>query len=101
VRLGDVFEYPYTEVLPALRQLVQRCGAQHLHWGTDMPFQNRFCTYQQSRRYLERECGRLLNSVELEQIMGRTAQRLLGMAEEQPNGHGTTDALESRAVAAL
>jgi hypothetical protein len=82
VRLGDVFEYPYTEVLPALHRLVSRCGAEQLHYGTDMPFQNRFCTYQQSRRYLERQVGAGgLSSLELEYIMGKTAQQLLGIEE--------------------
>ena len=34
VRVGDVFEYPYVEVWPAVRTLVERCGAEHLLWGT-------------------------------------------------------------------
>ena len=52
VRLGDLFDYPYREVWPALQEMVARLGARRLLWGTDMPFQNRFCTYRQSRRWL-------------------------------------------------
>ena len=42
VRLGDIFEYPYREVWPTLREMVERIGPANLMWGTDMPFQNRF-----------------------------------------------------------
>lgn len=77
VRLGDVFDYPYREVWPALEMMLRRVGARNLMWGTDMPFQNRFCTYRQSRRWIE-TCG-LLNDGELADVMGNTAMRLLGI----------------------
>ena len=51
VRIGDIFDYPYRQVWPTLQEMVERIGADHLHWGTDMPFQNRFCTYRQSRQW--------------------------------------------------
>ena len=77
VRVGDVFEYPYTEVRPALRTLVERCGAEHLLWGTDMPFQNRFCTYRQSRTYIETHCSEFIDDAQLSLLLGGTAQRVL------------------------
>jgi hypothetical protein len=55
--------------------MVERIGADQLLWGTDMPFQNRFCTYGQSRAWLERHCG--LGRDELESLMGGTAARIL------------------------
>ena len=75
VRLGDLFDYPYREVWPALEAMLRRVGAHNLLWGTDMPFQNRFCTYRQSRRWIE-ACG-LLTAAELVDVMGGTAARLL------------------------
>ena len=56
VRLGDLFDFPYREVWPTLEAMVRNIGADHLLWGTDMPFQNRFCTYNQSRRWIEKYC---------------------------------------------
>ena len=81
VRLGDIFDYPYREVWPTLAAMVERIGAGHLLWGTDMPFQNRFCTYRQSRRWIEVPFAQWsgLGADELAQIMGGTAARLLGV----------------------
>jgi predicted TIM-barrel fold metal-dependent hydrolase len=83
VRLGDVFDYPYREVWPTLEAMLRRVGADNLLWGTDMPFQNRFCTYRQSRRWIE-TCG-LLEPDELAAVMGGTAARLLRLGD-QPQG---------------
>ena len=80
VRIGDLFDYPYQEVHPTLEQLVERIGSQRLHWGTDMPFQNRFCTYRQSRRWIEHSCD-FLNTEQVADIMGRTASRILNLEE--------------------
>jgi predicted TIM-barrel fold metal-dependent hydrolase len=85
VRLGDLFDYPYREVWPALETMLRRVGSRNLVWGTDMPFQNRFCTYRQSRRWIE-TCG-LLNDSELADVMGDTTMRLLGIdAPAGPRG---------------
>ena len=78
VRLGDIFDYPYREVWPTLQAMVERIGADNLLWGTDMPFQNRFCTYRQSRDWIERYCD-FLSDAELAAIMGGTAKRILGI----------------------
>ncbi|MCL0099633.1 amidohydrolase [Dehalococcoidia bacterium] len=78
VRLGDIFDYPYEEVWETLEQMVLRIGADNLLWGTDMPFQNRFCTYQQSRKWIESYC-KFLSDAELASVMGNTAGRILGI----------------------
>ena len=70
VRLGDLFDFPYREVWPTLEAMVRNIGADHLLWGTDMPFQNRFCTYNQSRRWIEKYCE-FLGKDELDQDHGR------------------------------
>jgi len=78
VRIGDWFDYPYAQVWPTLEQMVERVGANRLLWGTDMPFQNRFCTYQQSRAWIEKYCE-FLSADDLALIMGGTAARILGL----------------------
>lgn len=77
VRIGDLFDYPYVECRPAVEAMLRHIGADRLLWGTDMPFQNRFCTYRQSRRFLERHCGDLLSDDDLRKLMGGTAAALL------------------------
>jgi len=84
VRLGDLFDYPYREVWPALEAMLRNVGARNLMWGTDMPFQNRFCTYRQSRRWLE-TCG-VLTGADLADVMGDTAARLLGIERHGEEG---------------
>ena len=83
VRIGDLFDYPYREVWPALSQMVQRIGPSRLLYGTDMPFQNRFCTYRQSRHWIERHFAPAtgLGDADLAQIMGDAAARVLGMGK--------------------
>jgi predicted TIM-barrel fold metal-dependent hydrolase len=80
VRVGDLYDYPYRACLPILEAMVEHIGVDRLMWGTDMPFQNRFCTYRQSREYIERYAG-FLSATELAAIMGGTAARLLDLPE--------------------
>jgi predicted TIM-barrel fold metal-dependent hydrolase len=78
VRLGDLFDFPYREVWPVLAAMVEHVGADHLLWGTDMPFQNRFCTYRQSRQWIEKYCD-FLSAEDLALIMGGTVARILAL----------------------
>ena len=78
VRIGDMFDFPYPQVSPTIQEMVERIGADHLMWGTDMPFQNRHCTYRQSRDHIEKYCD-FLNQEEIDLIMGGTAARVLGL----------------------
>ena len=84
VRLGDVFDYPYREVWPTLSEMIERIGADRLLWGTDMPFQNRFCTYRQSRKWIEVPFADWagLGEEQMSMIMGGTAARLLRVVEQ-------------------
>ncbi len=79
VRIGDLFDYPYRETWPALEEMADRIGSDRLLWGTDMPFQNRFCTYRQSRNWIEKYAD-YLSEVDLAAIMGGTAARVLGIS---------------------
>jgi predicted TIM-barrel fold metal-dependent hydrolase len=86
VRLGDLFAYPYREVWPLVEEMCRRIGPNRLLWGSDMPFQNRFCTYRQSRDWL----GEFLGQPELRAIMGGTAARLLRLDQlPEPAGAGS------------
>ena len=81
VRVGDIFDYPYEEVWPVMADMVERIGPDRLLYGTDMPFQNRFCTYRQSRHWIERRFAPStgLPPDDLARIMGGAAARVLGI----------------------
>ena len=79
IRIGDLFDFPYKKVWPVLETMVEHVGVERLNWGTDMPFQNRFCTYRQSRDWIERYCE-FLSREDLAMLMGGTCARLLGMS---------------------
>ncbi len=78
VRIGDVFDYPWVACQPVLAEMAERIGCDRLLWGTDMPFQNRFCTYRQSRDWIERYAT-FLDPAQLTALMGGTAARLLSI----------------------
>ena len=80
VRIGDTFDFPYREVFPTIQSMVENIGADRLLWGTDMPFQNRHCTYRQSRDHIEKYCD-FLSQDDLDLIMGGTASRILGLSK--------------------
>ena len=78
VRIGDLWDFPYREVIPTFQSMVERIGADRLMWGTDMPFQNRHCTYRQSIDHIVKYCD-FLSQEEMDLIMGGTAARVLGL----------------------
>ena len=82
MRVGDKLDYPYPACRPWLRAMLAEVGADRLLWGTDMPFQNRFCTYRQSRSYIEGYCRDFISDAEMADLMGGTCARLLGVTEE-------------------
>ena len=49
--------------------MVEHIGADRLMWGTDMPFQNRHCTYRQSIDHIVKYCD-FLSQEEMDLIMG-------------------------------
>lgn len=77
IRIGDWWDYPYRETWPAIEQMVNRIGSHRLLWGTDMPFQNRFCTYRQSREYIEKYLT-FLGPGDRAAIMGGNVAKLVG-----------------------
>ena len=78
VRIGDMWDFPYREAIPTFQSMVEHIGADRLMWGTDMPFQNRHCTYKQSIDHIVKYCD-FLSQEEIDLIMGGTAARVLGL----------------------
>ena len=53
---GAMWEYPYVEARPVVREYYERLGPDRLVWGSDMPNVERNCTYRQSLDYLRLHC---------------------------------------------
>ena len=53
---GAVYDYPFREVRPVIREYYERLGPTRLCWGSDMPNVERHATYRQSLAYLRDYC---------------------------------------------
>ena len=53
---GAVFDYPFREVQPIIREYYERLGPKRLCWGSDLPNVERHATYRQSLAYLRDYC---------------------------------------------
>lgn len=67
--------YPYRDGMPYVEAAVAAFGADRCLWGSDFPHVLAGCGYVRNRNFLPRE-ARFLSSVDLEAIMGGTAERL-------------------------
>lgn len=79
ISLGNLWDYPYTEIHSAVAHLVDRLGSDRLVWGTDMPNVERFCTYRQTLETFTTHCRGLLSDADIANIVGGTSARLLGL----------------------
>jgi predicted TIM-barrel fold metal-dependent hydrolase len=77
ITCGGVWEYPYRELWPYIRQLQEWFGPEKLVWGSDMPNVERFCTYKQSYQYLT-HCD-FISEQDRDLILSRNAARLFGL----------------------
>ena len=50
---GGKQEYPYLQAQDHIRALYEQLGPECLVWGSDMPNVERFCTYRQTRTYMD------------------------------------------------
>jgi predicted TIM-barrel fold metal-dependent hydrolase len=73
-----MWEYPWREAVPTIKECVQRVGADRLIWGTDLPMVARFCTYRQTLDQYRAHCD-FLSESELQDIIGGTAARVMGL----------------------
>ncbi|MGQ0664645.1 MAG: amidohydrolase family protein [Pseudomonadota bacterium] len=72
---GGVWDYPYREAHPLIRDLRDQVGVERLMWGSDMPNVERFCTYRQSLDYVRKYCD-FLSPREMDLVLGGNAARL-------------------------
>jgi predicted TIM-barrel fold metal-dependent hydrolase len=79
ISLGNVWDYPYTELHGTIAELVDRLGSERLMWGTDMPNVERFCTYRQTLETFTVHCRGLVADADIANIVGGTAARLFGI----------------------
>jgi predicted TIM-barrel fold metal-dependent hydrolase len=76
---GGRWDYPYPEAQALIRGMRDLFGAGKLVWGSDMPNVERFCTYKQSLDYVRNYCS-FLTPAEKDQVLGRNAADLIGLA---------------------
>jgi hypothetical protein len=69
-------------------------------WGTDMPFQNRFCTYHQSRVWIEKYCA-FLDRESPGKIMGARQPAFSDSEAGGPQILGGTSGLDVTRAATL
>jgi predicted TIM-barrel fold metal-dependent hydrolase len=72
---GAIWEYPYTEARPIIREYYERFGPDRLAWGSDMPNVERHCTYKQSLDYLRLHCD-FIPSGDMGNICGANVARM-------------------------
>lgn len=78
IQIGNIWEYPWKEAEPTVKECVDNIGAHRLMWGTDMPMVGRFCTYKQSMNQFRLHCD-FLSEGERADILGGTVSRLMGI----------------------
>ena len=72
---GAIWEYPYMEARPIIREYYERFGPERLAWASDMPNVERHCTYRQSLDYLRLHCD-FIPSQDMAKICGGNTARL-------------------------
>ena len=72
---GAIWEYPYVEARPIIREYYERLGPDRLVWGSDMPNLERHCTYKQSLDYLRMHCD-FIPADDMAKICGDNLVRL-------------------------
>lgn len=74
---GFIWDYPFVEALPVVREYYERFGADRLAWASDMPNVERHCTYKQSLDYLRLHCD-FIPQADMAKILGGNVARLFG-----------------------
>jgi len=72
---GAIYEYPFVETHPIVREYYERFGPDRLAWGSDMPNVERHCTYKQSLDYLRFHCD-FIPPDEMAKICGGNVARM-------------------------
>ena len=74
---GAVYDYPYHEVRPVIREYFERLGPNRLCWGSDIPNVERHATYRQSLTYL-RDYSDFIPQGDMDKILGGNIAALFG-----------------------
>jgi predicted TIM-barrel fold metal-dependent hydrolase len=77
IHWGKDHDYPYTELRPTLKRLIDLVGTSRMAWGSDMPNVERNCTYRQSLEYLKHGLGNMVTDQEMDRILGGNVLELL------------------------
>ena len=76
ILMGGLWDYPYVEAMPLIKEYYNRLGAQKLVWGSDMPNVERHCTYTQSLDYMRKYCT-FISKSDFDLICGENMLSLL------------------------
>ena len=75
--LGGVWDYPMRPVLPTLKELNDKVGADRLIWGTDMPMVMRYYTYKQCLDQIKEYGREVLSKQEIAMICGGNMYKMM------------------------
>ena len=75
--LGGVWDYPMRPVLPTLKELNDKVGADRLIWGTDMPMVMRYYTYKQCLDQIKEYGREVLSEQEIAMICGGNMYKMM------------------------
>ena len=78
---GGDWDYPMPQIRPALLQMVERMGADHVAWSTDIPQNLRHYTYLQCIDSIRVNCNDILSESDIDFILGGTMARIMKMDE--------------------
>lgn len=75
---GAMWDYPYIEAQPLIREYYERLGPDKLAWGSDMPNVERHCTYKQSLDYLRLHAN-FIPTKDMAKICGGNVAKLFNL----------------------
>ena len=76
---GADYEYPYPKHEAVIRRVYEEIGADRLLWGSDMPNNERSCTYRQILDLVRLHCN-FLSPAEKQKVLCTNAADLFGIA---------------------
>ena len=75
---GAVYDYPFVEVQPIIKEYYDRLGPDRLCWASDMPNVERHATYAQSLSYLRDYCN-FITQEDMAKVLGGNIGTLFGV----------------------
>lgn len=64
--------FPFADVQPRLKELVNHFGVERLIWGSNYPRSKERCTYQESLEFALGTCRSFLGTAEIKKVFGET-----------------------------